>query len=62
MSGEETGFEGRKTIKNPEKHLKSNVFADFMLIKSDYHEFSKVITEYNVGIFIKVAQMEIKLI
>lgn len=63
MSGLKTGFEGWKTMKNPGKYLKSNVvFAVFMLTKSDYREFSKEITQNNVGIFIKTAQMEIKLI
>lgn len=67
MPGIKTRFEGRKTIKNPEKYLNSNVvFAVFMLLKSDFqdfqnfYKFSKVISQNNVGIFIKMAQMEIK--
>lgn len=63
VPGVKTRFEGRKIIKNPEKYLKSNVvFAVFMLIKSDFHKFSKVMAQNDVGIFIKMAQMEIELI
>lgn len=56
-----TKFAGRKIIMNSGKYPQSNVvFAVCMLIKSDFHEFSKVITQNNVGIFIKMAQIEIK--
>lgn len=49
-------------MKKTGKDLKSNVICVvFMLIKSDFRKFSKEITQDNVGIFIKMAQMEMKL-
>lgn len=62
MPGLKTGFEGGKIMKKTGKDLKSNVICVvFMLIKSDFHKFSKEITQDNAGMFIKMAQMEIKL-
>lgn len=35
------------------------IFLDFTLIKSGFQEFSKVIKQYNTGIFIKMARCKL---